>query len=308
MLHTRELNLSMDPIKQINWKVISAIIVGVLLLTIGVVFIQSRNQVVVSSPTIIESPVNPTSTKDRSEINGILPTTEKTDPPGDDVITAAASPTVSENDLGMIGTFKPWTKVEIILLGPDSDGMDPESNPFEKEVDVEFTSPSGQTYIVPAFFDGDGAGGMSGNIWKVRFSPETPGDWRFETSSQEVKLNSYVGVFEVLVPSECEDAGDELQDLSCFGRLEHTGGHYLQFQNGDYWIKAGVDDPENFIGSALGDWDAKKSAIDYLSSKGVNSIYVITNNIEGDRNDTWPWVGDTPAQARYRFYPLLCCL
>jgi hypothetical protein len=60
-------------------------------------------------------------------------------------------------------------------------------------------------------------------------------------------------------------------------------------QNGTYWIKAGIDDPENFIGNALGDWDAKKSAIDYLSSKGVNSVYIITNNIDGDRNDTWPW-------------------
>ncbi len=47
----------------------------------------------------------------------------------------------------------------------------------------------------------------------------------------------------------------------------------------------------------LGIGTAKKAAIDYLASKGVNSVYLITNNISGDRNDTWPWVGTTMSEA-----------
>jgi hypothetical protein len=151
---------------------------------------------------------------------------------------------------------------------------------------------------VPAFYDGDGSGGMDGNIWKVRFTPDTTGDWRFDVSSTDIQLNSYTGGFEILSTAECADPNGLAVDLNCYGRLEYVGGHYLRFQNGDYWIKGGVDDPENFIGKAFGDWEAKKAAVDYLSSKGVNSIYVITNNIDGDRNDTWPWVGDTAQQAK----------
>ena len=298
MLQANKLYISMDPNRQINWRVITAIIVGVLLFTAVIVVIQSQSQRAISLPTLVESQDYPTSTTARSETNSTLPTTEKTDPPGEEGTTATVSTLVPLKDLGMVGTFKPWSKVEIILLGPESDGLDTEANPFEKLVEVVFTGPDGRTYTVPAFFDGDGAGGMVGNIWKVRFSPDKPGDWRFETSSQEFELNSYIGDFEVLASTECQDTTGELQDLNCYGRLEYTKGHYLQFQNGTYWIKAGIDDPENFIGNALGDWDAKKSAIDYLSSKGVNSVYIITNNIDGDRNDTWPWVGDSPAQAK----------
>ena len=73
----------------------------------------------------------------------------------------------------------------------------------------------------------------------------------------------------------------------------------MKFADGGYWIKAGLDDPENFLGRPFGDWEGKKRAIDYLNSKGCNSIYVMTNTIApGDGNDTWPWLGDTPKQAR----------
>ncbi len=54
---------------------------------------------------------------------------------------------------------------------------------------------------------------------------------------------------------------------------------------------------KTFLGNAFGDWNAKKAAIDYLASKGVNSVYLVTNNISGDRNDTWPWVGTTTSEA-----------
>jgi hypothetical protein len=152
---------------------------------------------------------------------------------------------------------------------------------------------------VPAFFDGAGSGGMQGNVWKVRFRPETPGLWKFVSSSQEVKLDRYGGQIEVTpligVTTDPQQLAD---DFNVLGTLKYTGGYYLRFNNGDYWIKSGIDDPENFLGKAIGDWSAKKAAVDYLSSKGVNSIYIITNNIDGDRKDTLPWVGNTQEEAK----------
>ena len=32
-----------------------------------------------------------------------------------------------------------------------------------------------------------------------------------------------------------------------WGRLAYTGGYYLKFQDGPYWIKGGTDEPENLL-------------------------------------------------------------
>lgn len=115
-----------------------------------------------------------------------------------------------------------------------------------------------------------------------------------------------------------------------WGRLEYTGGHYFKFRDGNYWIKGGADSPENFLaykgfdntfGSSqnyddlesiptlhgyethFGDWnpgdpdwgdgDGKGiiGALNYLSSKNVNSIYFLLMNIGGDGKDVFPWTG-----------------
>ncbi|KJF45287.1 hypothetical protein LH29_07870 [Draconibacterium sediminis] len=106
--------------------------------------------------------------------------------------------------------------------------------------------------------------------------------------------------------------------------LQYTG-------TGEWLIKAGPGGPENFFGyvdfdstfnvsggindSALGpdglhkysphiqDWkegdpvwkgDKGKAivgSINYLAEKGVNSLYLVVNNVNGDGRDCWPWAG-----------------
>lgn len=44
---------------------------------------------------------------------------------------------------------------------------------------AEFTAPSGRTVPFWGFYDGDGAGGQEGNVWKLRFLPDEPGTWRY---------------------------------------------------------------------------------------------------------------------------------
>lgn len=46
-------------------------------------------------------------------------------------------------------------------------------------LDVEYISPSGRTILFPGFYDGDGAGGQDGNVWKIRFMPDEAGTWRY---------------------------------------------------------------------------------------------------------------------------------
>ena len=200
--------------------------------------------------------------------------------------------------LGNIGTFAKWAKIEIEMIGPDSQGAG-NPNPFDLLVDVTFAGPSAQEYSVPGFYDGDGNGDMDGNIWKVRFAADELGAWTFESSSSDDQLDGYRGSFEVI----CPPSG--ATDFYKWGRLEYIGTaenkiRYLKFRDGPYWLKAGCDDPENFLGN-FSNYDTpekRKAAIDYLADRGVNSQYIMTHNLGGDDQDTWPWLGPTAEKAK----------
>lgn len=113
------------------------------------------------------------------------------------------------------------------------------------------------------------------------------------------------------------------------GRLEYVGAHHLRYaETREPFLKGGADSPENFLayyefdgtfdlgGAAndladglhhydahLGDhvprgvptWQGDKGrrifgAIDYLASKGVNSLYALSYNIDGgDGREVFPW-------------------
>ncbi len=201
-------------------------------------------------------------------------------------------------EIGDIGSFDKWAKIEISMTGPDSIGTGI-PNPFSVFVDVMFTGPSGQKYIVPGFYNGDGGDGLNGNIWMVRFSADEIGSWTFISQSTNSQLDGYVGSFMV------NDVSANAPDFYRWGRLEYTGTatnkiRYLKFRDGPYWLKAGSDDPENFLGDFSNyDTQAKrKSAIDYLSGKGINSQYFMTHNVDGDNEDVWPWLGATTSEAK----------
>ena len=195
-------------------------------------------------------------------------------------------------------TYPKWSAVEIELRGPElkSSGS---PNPFAIRLDVRFTAPSGKSYSVPGFFDGDGNGGRRGDLWKVRFAADELGTWNWASDSDEPALDNRTGRFEVA------NVRDDATGFRRWGRLEAVGTpqneiRYLRFRDGPYWLKAGCDDPENFLGSySEFDTTAKRlAAVDYLAQRGINSLYIMTHNLDGDDNDVWPWLGDTPQEAR----------
>jgi hypothetical protein len=119
-------------------------------------------------------------------------------------------------------------------------------------------------------------------------------------------------------------------DFRAHGVLKYVGKHFLQFSGSNrYFLKGGADSPENFLGfrefdgtraaggTALhayaphaGDWQTGDpswkgglgkniiGALNYLASKGMNSVYFLTMNVNGDGKDVWPW---TAYEERYRF-------
>ncbi len=202
-----------------------------------------------------------------------------------------------------VATYHKWHRVELAFAGPETE-VTAEPNPFLLEVNVIFTAPDDSLYTVPAFYDGDGLGGGKGHVWKVRFSPNATGAWKYESTSAEPALAGFRGTFNVDEPP----AGSA--DFLKWGRLVYAGGYYLKFTDGGYWIKGGCDDPENFLGGSFifddfnepDTWASKRKAADYLSGRGVNSIYCITNTVHGARPDSWPWIGNaTDSDNRDRF-------
>ncbi|RMG39271.1 MAG: DUF5060 domain-containing protein [Planctomycetota bacterium] len=194
--------------------------------------------------------------------------------------------------------FGKWQKIELSFDGPDARGRG-EPNPFAVRLDVRFRSPSGREYVVPGFYNGDDRGGLDGNVWKVRFSADEVGRWTYRTSSDVAQLDGRTG--SLVVGGVPADAAGFWK----WGRLEAIGTaenriRYLKFRDGPFWLKAGCDDPENFLGNYrhYDTPDERRAAIDYLAARGINSMYVVLHNVGGDGNDVWPWLGRSPREAK----------
>jgi hypothetical protein len=235
------------------------------------------------------------------------------------------------------GELKKWHRVTVTFDGPAaSEGGS--TNPFrDYRLNVTFTR-GARSVVVPGFFAADGnageTGAASGNKWRVRFAPDEEGSWTYRASFRAgtdvaastdpnagaaTSFDGATGSFSV---GPTDKGG---RDHRGKGRLRYAGQHSLQFaQTGEYFIKGGADSPENFL--AYGDFDqtpAKHAyaphagdwksgdptwkggkgkniigALNYLSGKGMNSVYFLTMNVQGDGKDVWPWTSDT---ERYRF-------
>ena len=195
-------------------------------------------------------------------------------------------------------SYPKWSTIELTFPGPPSEARGT-PNPFAVRLDATFTGPRGKSYRVPGFYAGDGQGGENGHLWKVRFSADEVGTWKYVTKSSDSRLDKHSGQFAVT------DVPADAQGFWKWGRLEAVGTpenkiRYLKFRDGPYWLKAGCDDPENFLGhyENYNTLAKRKAAVDYLAEAGINSLYIMLHNIDGDDKDVWPWLGKTPKEAK----------
>ena len=193
--------------------------------------------------------------------------------------TAATAPVQQSGAFAITGTGVAWFPLTISFVGPFADETDSNPNPFlDYRLTVAFTSPTGIKYEVPGFFDGDGKGVGAGDIWRVRFSPGESGAWTFRahfdqgakiaintslSSGAPTSFDGETGSF-TIAPRDPKAEG-----FYKWGLLEYDGSHYLKFRDGRYWIKGGVDSPENFLGYYGFDntWDQAGGA----STSGLNN-------------------------------------
>ncbi len=236
------------------------------------------------------------------------------------------------------GELKKWHKVTLTFDGPETEELHT-YNPFlNYRLDVTFRTGT-KTYVVPGYFAADGnaaeTSAAKGNKWKVHFSPDETGEWRYEVSFRK---GGNVAVSPVSSAGESAGHMDGLKgsfsiaesdkqgrDFRGQGRLQFVNKTYLQFaESGAFFLKAGVDAPENLLSYADFDgdfktdghkdhfikkWEAHVSdwkpgdptwqkgkgkgligAINYLASKGLNAFSFLTLNIAGDDQNVFPYV------------------
>jgi Domain of unknown function (DUF5060)/Putative collagen-binding domain of a collagenase/Secretion system C-terminal sorting domain/Dockerin type I domain len=163
--------------------------------------------------------------------------------------------------------------------------------------------------------------------WTYRTSFRQGTDAALSTSTTGTVLADYDDIFGSFSISVTDKTGP---DHRAKGKLRYLGERYLRYDDGEYFIKGGTDSPENFLAyeefdqtfnyagtdfiksysDHVVDWQAGDptwkggkgkgiiGAVNYLGNKGMNSIYFITMNIQGDGEDVWPWVSPT---SRTRF-------
>ncbi|MEX0291565.1 MAG: DUF5060 domain-containing protein [Flavobacteriaceae bacterium] len=210
------------------------------------------------------------------------------------------------------GEARIWHKQTLFFDGPDTSEAD-SYNPFlNYRLNVYFTAPSGNTFIVPGYYAADGnaaeSSASSGNKWAVHFTPNEIGSWSYEVSFRKgdeiaVRLdpNAGTGVYFDGTSGHLEISENDktFPDNRAKGRLNYVGSRYLKWEGTNtYFIKVGADSPENILAHKdfdnsvttkdwsphIGDWnpgdpvwkeDKGKGligAINYLASKGMNTF------------------------------------
>jgi hypothetical protein len=237
------------------------------------------------------------------------------------------------------GELKKWHKITLNFAGPTtSESASP--NPFtDYRLNVTFSHPgSGKTYVVPGYFAADGNAGStsasSGNVWRAHFAPDETGVWTYAASFRSgsnvattpgTAAGSSAGYFDGDSGNFSIAASDKTgTDFRSKGRLEYVGKHHLRFADtGEYFMKQGVDAPENLLAYADFDGDFKTDgqgdtlikswaphvsdwqtgdpswgsgkgkglvgAINYLASEGLNAFSFLTLNIDGDDKNVFPY-------------------
>ena len=176
------------------------------------------------------------------------------------------------------GSTKKWQKLELWFDGPLHSEADSSPNPFtDLRLDVLFTRSDGTSELVPGFFAGDGRGGSTGRVWKVRLVPDVIGTWLYYASFRSgtnvaVSVDPLVGTslaFDgtqgaITIEPRDKNAPGFLAD----GRLVYSDAPYRRQVDGGYWLKGGTNSPENLFAFRGFDGTEDQNGVDGLHEFG----------------------------------------
>ncbi|MDN3620540.1 DUF5060 domain-containing protein [Polaribacter undariae] len=221
------------------------------------------------------------------------------------------------------GKLEKWNKVTLSFNYKEFSEND-EDNPFlNYRLNVTFKN-GDEEITIPGFFAADGnaaeTSAKKGVVWQVRFMPNKTGKWTYKVSfkkGNEIAINDDEKAGEsVGFDNEIGSFVIKESQSSTEGRLVYKNERYLYYSESNKpFLKGGTDSPENFLAFYEFDetpashkylphskdwnqgdptWQNGKGkniigALNYLASKGMNSVYFLTMNVQGDGDDVWPW-------------------
>ncbi|WP_249558373.1 DUF5060 domain-containing protein [Cellulophaga sp. 20_2_10] len=230
------------------------------------------------------------------------------------------------------GKLEEWNKVTISFNYEEFHEND-EDNPFlNYRLNVTFKN-GDEEIIIPGFFAADGnaaeTSAKKGLVWQVRFMPNKIGKWTYKASfrkGNEIAINDdEIAGKSVGFDNETGSFVVKRSENRIDGRLIYKDERYLHYSRSNKpFLKGGANSPETFLAYyefdetpathkyqphfkdwKKGDptWKNEKGkniigALNYLASKGMNSVFFLTMNVQGDGDDVWPW---TTKNDRTRF-------
>jgi hypothetical protein len=178
-------------------------------------------------------------------------------------------------------------------------------NPFTSvDLSARVTAPSGRAFTVNGFFDGDGAGGAIGNVWKVRVYADEIGTWRWTTTSNTAGLNAQSGSFTVsgTLPGVfgqgpvVENPARPQTFMHQYGEPVYLLGKFL-----DVAAPSPIQYSHTLFSEQLTEAN-RQAMLDRHHGMKLNKINVYLAN-QGDYEglSTTPWVGTAWSNDRQRF-------
>lgn len=185
------------------------------------------------------------------------------------------------------------------------DGAQGTPNPFtDVELTAEITAPGGRKIVVDGFFDGDGAGGQSGSVFKVRVFADTVGTWSWITQSNVPSLHGKTGTF---------SCSGNLSGTFGQGPVEQNPAHPRSFRHrqggaiyllGKYLDKAAPANlrfSHTMFSEERTDAD-RRALLDRHLGMALNKMNVyLANQNDYSGVSTTPWLGTADANDKTRF-------
>lgn len=185
------------------------------------------------------------------------------------------------------------------------DGSQGTPNPFtDVQLTAQVTAPSGRKVTVDGFFDGDGAGGQSGSVFKVRVFADEAGTWSWTTQSNAAGLNGRTGSFSVSgTLAGAFGKGPIVQDPAHPRYFKHQHGSpvYLVGKYLDRAAPASIRFSHTLFSEERTDAD-RQALLDRHLGMGLNKINVyLANHTDYGSISTTPWLGNADANDKARF-------
>jgi hypothetical protein len=185
------------------------------------------------------------------------------------------------------------------------DGSGGSPNPFtDVQLTADVTAPGGRRFTIEGFFDGDGAGGQSGDVFKVRVFADEAGTWIWVTHGNAAGLDGQSGSFAVSgTLAGAFGKGPVETDPAHPRSFRYRSGTpvYLLGKYLDRAAPANIRFSHTMLSEERTDAD-RQSLLDRHVGMGLNKVNVyLANQTDYGSVSTTPWLGTADANDKARF-------